>query len=150
MAACTQTVGPKQRRYDRPPNCRPTVQDWTQHTRQAGPDGGCKAHVTNWDQHVQQYTASALSWQDRCQADSSWRRQMRILAQEYVRRVAQHVWLAKGTAPKVWRMLLFPNYKALSGRIGVGFHESIVTSDAATMPPWIGIVPKARILTNVR
>lgn len=52
-------------------------------------------HVTDRGRHLQQHTASALSWHDRYQTDSSWRRHMRILAHEDVSRIAQQVWYAK-------------------------------------------------------
>ena len=163
-------VGPKQPRHDRQPSCRPTVQDWTQHVRQAGPDGGCKAHVTGWDQHLQQHTASASSWHDRCQTDRSWRRYIRILAQEDVSQIAQQVWYAKArkgapfwTAPnEVWRIPFYPSYKAKPERTGVAFHELTVSNFCSQQclhtlfvqircskaPPWIGTVPNAHNSTN--
>ena len=124
-------VGPKQRRFDRPKSCRPSMQQWRQHMAQVGRDGGCKAVATNWTAHVQQFAHGATGWQQKCRADPVWRSQMQQLAAEDLRAVATQVWHAKTrkavpcwTIPnEVWRMLLYPNYNLARARHGLG-HKS--------------------------
>ena len=129
-------VGPKRRRYDQPPSCRPNMQEWTQHMQQHGPAGGCRAQATDWATHQRQHAAPAMSWHDKYQTNGIWRREMHVLAHQDVSQVARQIWFAKArkrapywTAPnEVWRMLLYPHYKLQPERTGVGFHEPRVSN----------------------
>lgn len=122
-------VGPKQRRFDRPRSCQPSIQDWCDYTLQPGPQGGCEAQATR-------HTPGTSEWQTRSVLDWQWRTRMQDLADADFARVAREIWRGKTrrsappwTVPnEVWRTLFYPNYHARPGRSGLGFEEEQIST----------------------
>ena len=131
-----RSLGPKKRRFDRPRSCRPTVEQWTQHMSQMGPQGGCQARAVVWEQHVDKHAVGATNWQKRYREDPIWRGQMYNLAGQDMCRVAKQTWYAKThkavptwTVPnELWRMLFYPNYHARQQRTGLGYSAEMLAT----------------------